>query len=147
MRMDRRWVLIGGLLSVAGRKESMSLRRVVVNITLMSIAGIAGSQDTFAEANSAVFKRYCSVCHSIDEGKNKIGPSLAHIVGRQSASIPNFGYSEPMRKLGVVRTLETLDRFLVEPQKMVPGTQMTFPGIKIEEDRRALIRYLAEPEL
>jgi cytochrome c2 len=99
-----------------------------------------------ANSDPSMFKRYCSVCHSIEEGKNKIGPSLAKIVGRHSASIQNFGYSEPMRKLGVVWTSENLDRFLTNPPEMVPGTRMSFPGLKNEDERKALIDYLADPD-
>jgi cytochrome c len=103
-----------------------------------------GPRAVLAESDPSVFKRYCSVCHSIEEGKNKIGPSLAKVVGRHSASIQNFGYSEPMRKLAVVWTPENLDRFLANPPEMVPGTRMTFPGLKNTDERKTLIDYLAE---
>ena len=126
----------------------MSVRkRTVRNLLILAAALILnGPEILSAKSDPSIFKRYCSVCHSVEEGKNKFGPSLANIVGRRSASIKEFGYSEPMKKLGVVWTLENLDRYLTNPAEMVPGTQMAFPGVKNQDERKALIDYLAAPD-
>jgi cytochrome c len=121
--------------------------RTVPGVSILAVAFILnGPHVVSAKSDPSIFKRYCSVCHSVEEGKNKFGPSLAHIVGRNSAAINDFSYSEPMKKLGVVWTLENLDRYLTSPAEMVPGTQMAFPGVKNQDERKALIDYLAGPD-
>ena len=92
----------------------------------------------------AVFKRNCSICHSLDPGKNKVGPSLAGVVGRRAGAVPDFNYSSANTASGIVWTKEKLDEYLTDPQKMVPSTLMLFPGLKNPDDRQAVIAYLAE---
>ena len=92
-------------------------------------------------AGKTVFNK-CSACHSIKAGENKIGPSLFGIVGRPSHSIPGFVYSDPMKAYTVTWDPATLDNYLVDPRKTVPGTKMIFVGIKNEAERKNLIAYL-----
>jgi cytochrome c len=89
------------------------------------------------------FKRYCSVCHSLEAGRNKFGPSLSGVVGRKAAGIEGFDYSEAFRKLDVTWTVETLDQYLTGPQKFAPGTRMTYPGVANADDRHSLVEFLA----
>lgn len=93
-------------------------------------------------AGKTVFNK-CAICHSIKPGENKIGPSLFGLVGRPSHSVPGFNYSEPMKAYDVTWDPATLDHYLVDPRKTVPGTKMIFPGIKDETERSNLIAYLA----
>jgi cytochrome c len=135
---------VGG--AIPKKKLPMHIkRRTVVRLAIVAVTlTLNGPHVALAKSDPSVFSRYCSVCHSIEEGKNKFGPSLAKIVGRRSASIQDYAYSEPMKKLGVVWTSETLDKYLTNPAEMVPGTRMAFPGIKNQDERKALIDYLAE---
>ena len=87
------------------------------------------------------FKK-CALCHTTEAGKNKIGPSLFGIVGRKSASLPNFNYSEAMKKFDHTWDARTLDTYLADPRATVPGTKMIFPGIKDEKERQDVIAYL-----
>ncbi len=96
------------------------------------------------ERGEAVFKRNCSICHSLDSGKNRVGPSLAGVVGRPAGSAPQFHYSVANSASGIVWTEDKLDDYLADPQRMVPGTLMVFPGLKNSDDRQALIKFLAE---
>ncbi len=105
------------------------------------MAGAAAGQAD--DRGEAVFKRNCAICHSVEPGKNRVGPSLAGVVGRHAGSVPGFSYSSANANSGIVWTKEALDEYLVDPQKMVPGTLMIFPGLKNLEDRRAVIAYLA----
>lgn len=112
---------------------------LIASLLLLGLP-LAQAQDR----GEAVFNRYCSVCHSLDPGKNKIGPSLAGVVGRRAGSVPDFSYSSANKGSGIVWTKEKLDEYLTDPQKMVPGTLMVFPGVKNPDERQALIAYLAE---
>lgn len=87
------------------------------------------------------FKK-CALCHTAEPGKNKIGPSLFGVVGRKSASVENFNYSDAMKKFDHTWDPETLDTYLADPRKVVPGTKMIFPGIKDEKERQDVIAYL-----
>ena len=106
------------------------------------VAAAPALADGDVEAGKTVFKK-CAVCHTNEAGKNKIGPSLFGIVGRPSASIPNFNYSDAMKKFNHVWDEETLFVYLAEPKATVPGTRMTFVGLKSEKDRHDVIAYLA----
>jgi cytochrome c len=108
-----------------------------------SVAGAAaGAED--AKAGKDVFESYCGDCHTIKEGKNKSGPSLFAVVGRQSASIGGFEYSEAMRGANVTWTAETLDTFLTNPKGMVAKTKMRFNGLSNEKARANLLAFLTE---
>lgn len=113
---------------------------ILATATLALGSGICAAR---AADGADVFNNNCAVCHSTEPGTNKLGPSLAGIVGRKSASLGDYSYSPGMTKLNVTWDKATLDKYLTDPQAMVPGTKMIFPGIKDANDRKALIDYLA----
>ncbi len=84
----------------------------------------------------------CAACHSVNEGENKIGPSLHGVVGRPSHSIEGFNYSEPMKAYNVTWDAATLDHYLTDPRGVVPGTKMIFVGLKKDDERANVIAYL-----
>jgi nitrite reductase (NO-forming) len=94
-----------------------------------------------AEDGRRVFSK-CQACHSLVPGKNGVGPSLAGILGKQAAGDPDFNYSNAMRQARFVWDAAKLDAYLTDPQKLVPGNRMPFPGLKAEHDRTDLIAYL-----
>ena len=87
--------------------------------------------------------RKCQACHSLELGKNLVGPSLAGIVGKKAGSDSSFPYSPALKAAGITWDLVTLDRYLLDPQKTVPGNKMPFPGLKTENERKDVIAYLA----
>ena len=112
--------------------------------TALAFAGSsAHAQD--ADKGQQVFKK-CRVCHMVGEkAKNRVGPPLNHIIGRNAASVEKFKYSSAMKAAataGLIWTEEALDRYLTNPRKMIPRTRMAFPGIPKPEDRTNLIAYL-----
>jgi cytochrome c len=121
----------------------MALRVIfAAGAMLLALAPLARAEGD-AQAGEAVFKKNCAVCHTTDEGKNKIGPSLHGIVGRHSASAPNFQYSEAMKSANKDWNPQNLDQYLSNPRALVPGTKMIFAGLKNEPDRQNIIAYLA----
>lgn len=84
----------------------------------------------------------CQTCHSIDAGVNKIGPSLHAVVGRKAGSIAGFTYSNANKTSGITWTPEKLFQYLEDPQRVVPGTKMTFAGFSDPQKRADVIAYL-----
>jgi cytochrome c len=112
----------------------------VAAVLIRAGASFAATEDPAVGAE--LFKSRCGICHSPEAGTNKIGPSLFNVVGRPAGSIEDYPYSDANRRSGIVWDLAALDRYLTAPQAMVPGTKMTFPGIKNDEQRAAVIAYL-----
>jgi len=98
-------------------------------------------------AGEAVFKK-CASCHNVASGgPNGIGPNLWGVVGRAVAGHPGFAYSDPLKAHASAApswTYDQLDAFLKAPTKYVPGTKMSFAGLKKQEDRVAVIAWLRQ---
>lgn len=82
-------------------------------------------------------------CHSIEAGKNLIGPSLAGIFGKPAGKNDSFNYSSAMKGSGVTWDAASLHAFLQAPQKFVPKKRSSIPGIQLESERTNVIAYLA----
>ena len=107
---------------------------------LTLVAGAARA-DGDAAAGKSVFNK-CGACHSAAKGVNKIGPSLFGIVGRHSASLADYSYTDAMKATNWEWTPEQLNKYLTDPRGVVPGTKMIFPGLKSDTDRANVIAYL-----
>ena len=100
--------------------------------------------DGDAEAGSQIW-RQCQACHVLDEEQNRVGPHLVGIVGRDMASIDGFRYSNALLDLqGGIWSPDELDAYLTNPRNYAPGTRMSYPGLRDEDDRRDLLAYLNE---
>ena len=89
-----------------------------------------------------IFKK-CAACHSIIKGgKNKIGPALYNVVGRQSGSVSDYKYSKALAGYEKAWTFEELNGYLIKPAKWIKGTKMAFAGLRKEKDRASVIKYL-----
>lgn len=85
----------------------------------------------------------CAACHSTTAGEHLTGPSLAHVWNRKAASAEGFHrYSEALKRSGLAWNPATLDQWLADPQALVPGTTMSYRGLKDAEAREDLIAYL-----
>jgi len=94
------------------------------------------------EAGKAKFTP-CAACHTLTQGgPNMTGPNLYGIFGRKRASLANFDYSDPFKAVGGSWDAASLDTWISGPQAMVPGTRMSFPGLKDPKDRADVIAYL-----
>jgi len=89
-----------------------------------------------------VFKK-CSACHIVAKGgKNLIGPVLYGVVGRASASIPDYAYSSALKAHGKSWSFEELNAYLLKPRSYIKGTKMAFAGLRKDKDRASVILYL-----
>ncbi|HQS96204.1 MAG TPA: cytochrome c family protein [Novosphingobium sp.] len=87
----------------------------------------------------------CKACHTVEAGKNMVGPSLAGIVGRAAGSVAGFSYSNANKNSGITWTPEKMFQYLEKPARVVPGTKMAFAGLSKAQDRADVIAYLKAP--
>lgn len=113
----------------------------MAGLALYSLASPANAADP--AAGKSVFNSYCSICHSVQAGKNMVGPSLFGIVGRKTGSVPGYSYSEANKNANLTWDEATLDKYLQSPRTVIPGTKMTYGGLKDDTKRADLIAYLA----
>lgn len=109
----------------------------------IALGSAALAADGDVEKGKQAFNK-CKACHSLDDGKNLIGPSLHGLFGRKSATVPKFTYSKGMADLNVTWDEAHLRKYLENPKGMVPNTKMIFVGIKKESEMDDLIAYLKE---
>ena len=121
------------------------MRREILAIAAMLLAGAASATAQDASKGEAVFKR-CRACHAIGPAaQNKAGPVLTGIVGKKAASVPGFNYSDAMKEAGgrgIVWTEPQLAKFLELPDTFMPNNVMASPGIKNPADLNDLIAFL-----
>ena len=93
-------------------------------------------------AGEQIFKK-CAACHSINQGgANKIGPALYNVVGRKIGGVADYKYSKAFVEYGKEWNFEELNGFLIKPSKWIKGTKMAYAGLRKEEDRASIIKYL-----
>ena len=115
---------------------------------LMIKAGLAlalGSGGAWAEGDPAAGKtafNKCAACHAATPGVNRVGPSMHGVVGRRAAAAEGFKYSPAMQAYDATWDREHLDKYLLAPREVVPGTKMIFAGLKNEAERANVIAYL-----
>jgi cytochrome c len=115
--------------------------------TETAAAAPAGGKVEFASFTTDVAKgektfALCRSCHVLDEGVNRVGPSLYKVVGRKSGSVAGFNYSDANKNSGVTWTTDALFEYLKDPKAFMPGNKMAFPGIKDDQDRANVVAYL-----
>lgn len=102
-----------------------------------------------ADSGERVFNK-CKACHQIGpDAKNRVGPVLTGVVGREIASVEDFNYSDAFmekREEGFTWTEENLTEYLADPRSYIPGNKMTFAGLRKEEEVTDVIAYLQSVE-
>lgn len=123
----------------------MKSRNALIPLAMagMLFTHFAAATEGDASNGANVFTTQCAICHSVKEGKNKIGPSLAGIVGRPAGSLANFTYSEALKNSGVTWTADQLNAYLTKPSAMIPGIKMPYQGLGDDRARQDLIAYLS----
>jgi cytochrome c len=102
-----------------------------------------GAEDV---SGQQAFNNACRTCHMVREGDNRLGPNLYKVVGRKAGSLPNYGFSSAMKEADFIWDEEKLDRFIANPDQVVPGNNMKpYGGLSSGDDRKKIIGFLAQP--
>ncbi|WOH64548.1 c-type cytochrome [Bradyrhizobium sp. BWA-3-5] len=119
---------------------------------LSGMAFVLSSPSALPQASNAedasgqqAFNNACRTCHIMREGDNRLGPNLHKVIGRKAGSLPEYAFSSAMKEAGFVWDEEKLDRFIANPEEVVPGNNMKpYGGLSSSEDRKKIIAFLAQ---
>jgi cytochrome c len=119
-----------------------------IRIGALAFAGVLAVVAAPARAGDAqrgeqLYVARCGACHAIDG--NGAGPQHRGLFGRRAGSVPGFAYSDALRRSGIVWNVEALDRWLANPNQMVPGNKMVVQLANESQDRADIIDYLGLP--
>jgi len=114
---------------------------VAIGLTLLLIGAARADGDS---ARGEARFQDCAACHKLEAGSNNVGPSLYRIFERKAAALSDFRYSPAMKRSGISWTPEMLDKFIADPQAMVPANRMPYAGMADPSDRADLVAYLAK---
>ncbi len=100
-------------------------------------------QEGNAASGQQVFNNACRTCHTTKEGDNRFGPHLYKIIGRKAGSLPDYGYSSALKGADFVWDEEKLERFIANPDELVPGNSMKpYSGLASTDDRAKIVSFL-----
>jgi cytochrome c len=100
-------------------------------------------QSVDAASGQQVFNNACRTCHTTKEGDNRVGPHLYKIIGRKAGSLPDYGYSSALKGADFVWDEEKLERFIANPDELVPGNNMKpYSGLTSTDDRARIVSFL-----
>ena len=105
------------------------------------ILSTSGQAQTAGKQGKELYEKRCGGCHSMD--RDKEGPRLGGVYGRAAASVQSFDYSAALRKSKITWTEETLEKWLADPDKLVPDNDMPF-HVPSADERREIIAYLKQ---
>jgi cytochrome c len=108
-------------------------------ISLLAVASNAAGGD--AERGRSLYQSRCTACHSIEY--NGVGPAHQGVYGRKAGSAPDYAYSEALKRSDVVWNDGTLNKWLTNPEKFIPGQKMGF-SVPNAKERADLIAYLKQ---
>src|SRR6476620_4957652 len=103
------------------------------------------SQGMGGASGQQAFNNACRTCHMVKEGDNRLGPHLAKVIGRQAGSLPDYSYCSAMKEAGFAWDREKLERFITNPDEVVPGNRMKpYTGVASSDDRAKIVAFLAQ---
>lgn len=123
--------------------EHRVLPVLTLAVTLVLAAPVGAQESEANRAGKVAFNTSCRTCHSVKEGDNRLGPNLHKIIGRE-AGAADYGYSPAMAAFDREWDAKTLDRFIENPEAVVPGNNMKpYGGISDPEVRAQIVAYLS----
>lgn len=139
--------------SVKTTLPAASAAALVLALSFVSSPALAQDVPDQAEAVAAlnadvkkggkVFRK-CKACHVVDEAKNRVGPNLMHLIGRPAGHVEDYKYSDANKDSGITWTVDVLQEYLKDPKGYVPGTKMSFAGLKKDDEVNNVIAYIFE---
>ena len=123
-------------------RQAALIASIAAVLALCLVAAGQARADGNAANGQMLFRQKCGLCHSIQDGQNRVGPSLFDVVGRKAGTVSSYNYSDAMKNSGLTWDDATLDSYLAGPRAKVPGTKMTFAGFPNASDRADVIAYL-----
>lgn len=123
------------------------MRPVLLFVTAALTGQLAAAAPALAAGNPDEGKKVfgiCRTCHTLERGKNGVGPSLAGVFGRKSGTAPGFSYSKAMVDKAVTWEESTIATYIADPKAYVPGNKMVFPGLKKDSQIADVIAYLKD---
>ena len=122
-----------------GQEQGEPIEETAVETPAAEIATGETTPTPAATPPAAFFQ--CRSCHSVEPGKNGIGPTLAGIYGQKAGEVPGFAFSDALKESGITWDRATLDQWLAAPTTLVPGTRMVI-GVPDPVRRKEIIDYL-----
>lgn len=113
---------------------------LLIGATLLALMTPRALAAGDAVRGAQVYEARCAGCHSVQA--DRIGPRHAGVVGRQAGSVPGFAYSPALQKSGITWDAATLERWLADPEALVPGQRMGY-RLGDAHQRADVIAYLA----
>jgi len=117
-----------------------AMRVTMASLMTLLLVGAARA-DGDAARGEARFQE-CAACHKLEAGANEVGPSLHDVFMRKAGELADFRYSPAMKRSGIIWTAETLDKYIADPQALIPANRMPYAGMATAGDRADLIAYL-----
>jgi cytochrome c len=131
------------------------VRSILVGCALVALSGMVCmlispsygqeqvGQRVDAVSGQQVFNNACRTCHTTKEGDNRLGPHLYKIIGRKAGSLPDYGYSSALKGADFVWDEEKLERFIANPDELVPSNSMKpYGGLASTDDRARIVSFL-----
>jgi cytochrome c len=118
------------------------MKSTVVVAALLCLSAVAsGLVQAAGDATRGeqLYESRCIACHSLDE--NRVGPKHRGVYGRKAGSVPDFAYSRALVASKIVWSDTTLNRWLINPEALIPGQRMNFQ-VQSADDRADLIAFL-----
>jgi cytochrome c len=118
--------------------------RGVIFTAVLTVASISGARAQDAAAGEKVFA-VCKACHQIGENaKNSVGPVLNGMIGRPAGTYAGYSYSAANKDSGITWDEATFREYIKDPKAKIPGTKMTYAGLKDEQKVNDLLAYLKQ---
>lgn len=118
---------------------------MIAGTALLALTAQASAEGDPAKGEK-VFRK-CQACHAVGaDAKNKVGPQLNGVVGRDWGAVEGYKYSNALIEMGDGKVWDeaTLDAYLTKPKDVIPKGKMAFAGLRKEQDRADVIAYLAQ---